>query len=814
MFSVTAEAAVAIDAPAPGGPAGAPLPSPPELPTVGELGFGPRLADPGGTVVNRLDARRLRERADACGVLLPDLVLAAFVEVTAAWSRSPAFTVRLGAAEVLPVELDSALPRLDRVRATARAQDTATRLAPATGYPVSFTFGSGPEPVGGALACRAELAGTDLLLRWWAVPDLFPPGVPAAMAAALARLLEELSGTDDAWHATGLVALPEEQAATRRRANATGGPLPEGLLHDELVAQCHRTPDRVAVVASDATLTYRQLLDRAGAVAAALRGHGCAAAGSGGSVVAIGLAKSSAQVVAVLGALLAGAAYLPVDPAQPFRRRARILSDAGVRFVLTASRGDADWPAEVTPIVVTDCADAADSAAAVTPNPVPRADDLAYLIYTSGSTGVPKGVMISHRAARNTVEDLNRRFHVGPGDGVLGLASLSFDLSVYDIFGPLAAGGRLVLPDADRRGDAEHWADLAARHGVTLWNSVPAQLQLLVDHLETSGGQHALGGLRLALLSGDWIPVALPDRARALLPGLRTVSLGGATEAAIWSVWYPIGEVGPDWTRIPYGTPLTNQTLHVLDSQGRDRPDWAVGELFIGGAGVAIGYLGDPEKTAYRFVTHPVTGERLYRTGDLARYHADGVIELLGREDRQVKIRGYRVEPAEVEATLTTHPAVRDVVVEARPDRAGIPCLVAYIVGDADPDQLRALAQQALPDYMVPAAFVALPRLPLSGNGKVDRNALPDPEAVRRPELGVVFAAPENDLQLALAEIWAEVIGVDGVGVDDDFFELGGNSMLATVLAAESRERLGLDMTVRLLFDEPTIRGVTRALSR
>ncbi len=278
--------------------------------------------------------------------------------------------------------------------------------------------------------------------------------------------------------------------------------------------------------------------------------------------------------------------------------------------------------------------------------------------------------MISHRAAANTIEDINARFSVGPDDRVLSVVNLGFDLSVYDIFGVLAAGGTVVLADPERRGDPSHWADLIARHGITVWNTVPSQLQMLQDYADGApAGDNQLGTLRLALLSGDWIPVALPDRVRATVPDLRVVSLGGATEAAIWSIWYPIGDVQPQWRSIPYGTPLTNQTFHVLDDALQDRPDWVPGELYIGGAGLAQGYLGDPERTGQRFITCPRTGERLYRTGDLGRYLPDGTIEFLGREDTQVKIRGHRVELGEIESALRAHPAVADAAVVADGER-------------------------------------------------------------------------------------------------------------------------------------------------
>ncbi|MFB9840318.1 amino acid adenylation domain-containing protein, partial [Actinoallomurus acaciae] len=421
-------------------------------------------------------------------------------------------------------------------------------------------------------------------------------------------------------------------------------------------------------------LTYRQLTGRDAEVAGRLR----AAELRPAEPVAIWMDKGWEQVVAVLGTLLAGGAYLPVDTAQPAARRDAILSDAGVRVVLTQSwlAEAGDLPDTVTALAVDDLPE--DAMPAVAPPRAVSPDDLAYVIYTSGSTGSPKGVMISHRAALNTVEDIDRRHGIGAGDRVLGVAGLGFDLSVWDLFGTLSAGGVLVLPDADRRGDPSHWADLITDAGVTVWNSVPGQLQMLCDWL-SSGPALEASRLRLALLSGDWIPVTLPDEARAILPGLEIVSLGGATEGSIWSIAHPVGEVDVSRPSIPYGRPLTNQSFHVLDHAMRPRPDWVPGELYIGGAGVALGYLGDEARTAERFVTEPGTGARIYRTGDIGRYLPDGSIEFLGREDAQVKIRGYRVELAEIEAAVQSHPSVAAVAVAVDDSAPGGRRLAAFV---------------------------------------------------------------------------------------------------------------------------------------
>jgi pyochelin synthetase len=381
---------------------------------------------------------------------------------------------------------------------------------------------------------------------------------------------------------------------------------------------------------------------------------------------------------------MAGGAYLPVGPQLPALRRERILADAGAVAVITDAEAEArlEWPPDLPRIVTAPPSGTpAGSAQAGPADPA----DLAYVIYTSGSTGTPKGVMIEHRAALNTVADINERFGIGPADRLFGLADLGFDLSVHDLFGTFAAGAALVLPDPDQRAEPAHWAEVMAAHGVTVWNSVPAQMQMLVEHLEAGGAAGAGGSeipqdLRLVMLSGDWIPVDLPGRIHALWPDARVISLGGATEVSIWSIFHPVEEVPAGATSVPYGKPLRNQSFHVLDERYAPCPVWTAGELYIGGHGLARGYRGDPERTAAAFVTHPRTGERLYRTGDFGRYLPDGSIEFLGRRDGQVKINGHRVELGEIEATLTRHPGVDSAVVVKADGEAGAARLLGYVV--------------------------------------------------------------------------------------------------------------------------------------
>ncbi|MCF6522530.1 non-ribosomal peptide synthetase/type I polyketide synthase [Streptomyces sp. JJ36] len=650
-------------------------------------------------------------------------------------------------------------------------------------------------------------------LSWHWLRRLFPEGVVDAVFDAFHALVDRLATSDEAWGSAAHCPLPPAQRELIEQANATGGPLPDGFLYSAFLARAEEHPDRVAVTADDGELTYGELRAHACALAHRLRGLGAGP----GRLVAVALEKGRAQIVAALAVQLAGGAYLPVDPGLPAERQDHLCSRGEVRLVLARADGTGrHWPGDAREVPV-DLAAAPEGPGAdgVPPEPVQVPDDLAYVIFTSGSTGEPKGVMLSHRAALNTLEDINERFHVGPEDAVLGLSSLSFDLSVYDVFGVLGAGGLLVLPRPGTSRDPGHWDDLVRRHRVTLWNSVPALLRMYVEHLAGAPGGDGAGAgpdhpLRLALMSGDWIPVDLAARLREVAPHARPVSLGGATEAAVWSIWHPIDPDDTERESVPYGRPLRNQTFHVLNDRMEPCPVWGTGELYIGGAGLALGYWRDEERTRSSFVTWPATGERLYRTGDLGRRLPDGTLEFLGREDFQVKVGGFRIELGEIEAVLTRHADVRTALAAAPGDRHNRR-LVAYLLPEADPDartpesdarlvdEVTALAEAALPAYMVPTAVLVLDRLPLSANGKVDRSALPDPA---RTTAGADAAA--GPVAARLVELVAEVVGVPGVGPHDNFFSVGGNSIMGVQIVSRANAE-GLDFTAADLFQHETL---------
>ncbi|MFG3396468.1 amino acid adenylation domain-containing protein [Streptomyces parvus] len=688
------------------------LPAAPDLPLRTDSLSAPPHFTRHGLRLSPAQWETLTRRSTEAGVTASGVLLQAFAETVGRWSRHPRFTLSLTVQNRLPlhpdtdrvigdfsstsllsVDLTEGTTLVDRMRTVqtrlwedmdhrlcsgvevlrelARRRGRAEALLPVT-FTSTVGGGSvGAETVsslmpGGELVhgitqtpqvwidCQVMEEGGGLLAHWDVREGVFPDGMVDDMFAAFSHLVTRLVDTSAVWQDADPLALPARQTQWVADANDTTAPRRHQLLHTAVVEQAERTPDRTAVVTSSRNLSYAELLGAARAVADALLDTGVRP----GQRVGIVMEKGWEQIVAVLGVLLADGAYLPVDTTQPALRRNAVLADAEAHLVLTQSAllPSLDLPAGMRAIAVDDLTpvDPRDHTALrhqATP------EDLAYVIYTSGSTGTPKGVMISHAAALNTIDDINARFSVTSDDRVLGLAQLGFDLSVYDVFGPLSTGGALVLPDAARRGDPGHWAELLARHAVTVWNSVPAQMQMLEEYLRTAPGVDVFR-LRLAMLSGDWIPVTLPDAIRRRIPGLNVVSLGGATEAAIWSICHPVTTVDAGARSIPYGKPLANQRFHVLDTSLRECPIHVTGELYIAGAGLALGYLGDAERTAERFVTHPVTGERLYRTGDMGRRLDDGEIEFLGRVDRQVKLNGHRVELAEVEAALQTHPAV------------------------------------------------------------------------------------------------------------------------------------------------------------
>ena len=690
--------------------------------------------------------------------------------------------------------------------------------------------------------CTArEAQGYDLVL---AVPkgagsatlfydaELFDPRVAERMPGHLETLLAAALEAPDEALGTLPFLSARERATLLDEWNATAVDFPREVTLSQLFEErVRRCPDAPAVAFDGRHLTYAALDARANGLARHLRTLGV------GPNVLVGIAveRSFEMVVGLLAIAKAGGAYLPMDPAYPRERLAFMLSDSRVGVLLTQQHllARLPEPERSVQLVVLDGPRVTGTHQAP-PEGGAGPRDRAYVIYTSGSTGKPKGVVLDHRGRVNNFLDFNRRFQVGTGDALIALASLSFDMCAYDVFGTLAAGATLVLPRPEELQDPRAWARLMQRQRVTIWHTAPAMLKMLVDACEADP-MLVPDSLRLALLGGDWIPVTLPDRLRALVPECRVISMGGATECSMDSTIFEVEEVEPAWRSIPYGKPMANQRAYVLDEDRQPVPVHVPGELYLGGIGVGEGYLERPELSAERFLPDPFAGEpaaRMYRTGDLARWMEDGNLELLGRVDNQVKIRGFRIELGEIEARLRAHPAVREGVVVARPDPAGEKRLVAYFVPRDSTElseprfahllaaDLRKLLAADLPPYMVPHLYVRLEALPLSPNGKVDRKRLPEPPRGRPAHLPE-FVAPRDPVEEVVAGIWAEVLGQgeDGVelGVEDPFLDLGGHSILAAQVQARLAEVLPFEVALRDLFETSTVAKLSqhlRALGR
>jgi amino acid adenylation domain-containing protein len=632
--------------------------------------------------------------------------------------------------------------------------------------------------------------------------DVFDPETAMRMAGHVVRLLEGI--VEDPRRRVSELPVMTDQELRRQIVdwNATEAGYPDrSTLHGLIEAQVERTPEAVAVQCAGIRLTYRELDRRANRLAHRLSAAGVAR----GDLVAICMPRSLDMLVAMLGILKAGGAYVPLDPLYPTERLAFMVQDSGAMVVVT----QAGWPAgplgqDIAVIRTTDV-DAGGEMPETTPAAGATAEDLAYVIYTSGSTGKPKGVRIPHRAVVNLICAMAREPGVSAADTVLAITTYSFDIAVVELWLPLVFGARIELATTEVLADGRRLASLFEECRPTLMQATPATWRMLVE----SGwkGDPAL----VALTGGEAVDRHLADQ---LLDRCgRLWNVYGPTETTVWSTLSPIERN----QRINIGRPIANTSVYLLDRHRRPVPIGVPGEIFIGGDGVALGYLNRPELTAERFVPDPFRpSTQMYATGDVGRLWPDGRIEHLGRLDHQVKVRGYRIELGEVEAAVLRDPGVSSAVVITHADRFGDCQLVAYFVPTEEAPSnaagLRTLVRRILPEFMVPSVFVKLAALPLTPNGKVNRKALPPPGPSSQVEVEE-FVAPRTSIEEQLATVWARVLGVARVGVEDDFFDLGGHSLLAVRLLAEVHRVLGAEVPVAAFFQGgSTVAGLARAI--
>ncbi|MEV6865902.1 amino acid adenylation domain-containing protein [Streptosporangium subroseum] len=639
---------------------------------------------------------------------------------------------------------------------------------------------------------------------------LFDEATVARMATRFVTLLRAIVAAP----ATRVSELPildtDEQTLLVDTWNDTGVTLDESAtLHGLIEEQAARTPDAVAVTFEGSHLTYAELGERADRVA-----HRLGELGVGPeTLVGVYAERSAELVVALLGVLKAGAAYLPLDPEYPADRLTFMINDAGAPVVLTQGHLRESVPATDATILDLDEPGEWTDRPTGAPRPQVTSGNAAYVIYTSGSTGRPKGVPNTHRGIVNRLRWMQSTYRLGDDDVVLQKTPAGFDVSVWEFFWPLLTGARLVLAKPGGHKDAAYLRDLLIAENVTTAHFVPSMLAVFLADDEKAAADCT--GLRRVICSGEELPVATAATFTAALPHCELHNLYGPTEAAIdVTSWHCTPAAVADAVTLPIGAPIANMRLYVLDGHGTPAPIGVPGELHIGGIGVARGYHRRPALTAERFVPDPFgadLGARLYRTGDLARWRHDGNLEFLGRIDHQVKLRGLRIELGEIETVLRDREDVAEAVVVVREDTPGDKRLVAYLTtsGEVEVDvaELRVALKLSLPDYMVPTAFVTLETLPLSPNGKLDRAALPAPQATRDATAELV--EPETATERMLAGIWTEVLGVEQIGVHDDFFDSGGHSLLATQVVARIRKASdgsGRPVGVMDLFQNRTIR--------
>jgi amino acid adenylation domain-containing protein len=695
-------------------------------------------------------------------------------------SRSPIFQVAFQLMDGVGTE--PRLPGLDVVPARV-AKETAK-------FELTLVVRSAPD---GELVTVAEYN-----------TDLFDAATVDRLLAHYATLLA--AAARDA--ATPVGRLPLLDAAERvtvlERWNGTARPLPAWTVPSRVLAVASAAPNAIALRAADETLTYAELARRSALVARRLEALGVRA----GDRVGVCLDRSAALVPALLGVLRAGAAYVPVDAAYPAERIAHVLADAGVRAVLTDAVSAPRLPAVDVPVerleelLWTEAPGGVDAFAA----PALDGESLAYVLYTSGSTGKPKGVMIPHRALANFLDSMAERPGLAAGDALVAVTTISFDIAGLELWLPLVVGAEVVLASRTTAVDGAALRALvertAARAPGVMLQATPATWRLLLE-----AGWDGTPSLTM-LCGGEAWPAGL---AESLVPrGAALWNVYGPTETTIWSTLARVRS--PE--SLSLGDPLANTTLYVLEPTGEPAPLGVPGELWIGGAGLALGYHGRPDLTAERFVAHQELG-RLYRTGDVVRRRADGRLDYLGRLDDQVKVRGYRIELGEIESVLAAAPEVAQAVVVVRPVGQGSePQLVGYVVLAEAADETGVLAalrerlRAALPEYMIPAALVRLDALPLTPNGKVDRRALPAPSTEAVAAAARPYVAPRSPLEAQIADSWAQVLGVERVSVDDDFFALGGHSLLAMRVIARLADVVPVRLTIGALFEARTVAGL------
>ena len=653
----------------------------------------------------------------------------------------------------------------------------------------------------------------ELRFNWDSLDAHFPEGMLDDMFEVYCKILRKLAHEEN-WNKESFEMLPQWQIEQREKINATDEKVSDIMLHEMMLQVAEKDPHKMAVISSSKQLTYSDLSSRANQIGRKLREHGARP----NELVAIVMDKGWEQYAAVFGILVAGSAYLPIDPCIPEERLNFMLKEGEVSIILTQSDVDQrlKWPEHLKRFCVDIDFNEVDSSPL---NNIQTSDDLAYVIYTSGSTGMPKGTMVAHRGVVNMLHDIQQRCNLNEENRIFAISSLQHDASVFDVFA-VGLGMGNVIPDSSSNPEPSHWVKMMREHNVSFWNSVPAFMDILLSYIEGKE-EIKLESLREVILSGDFIPISMPDRLRNTAPKVNILSAGGPTETIVWSISYPINSVNPDWISIPYGCPTSNHQYFILDKNLMEQPVWVSGEMFDSSeVGLAKGYWRNEELTNKTFITHPTNGKRMYATGDMGRYLPDGNIEILGRNDFQVQINGHRIELGEIEASLNMQEGVHSAVAVVVTGATEHKWIVAFIEPKSDnrhlldSSLLKKAFEMKLPNYMIPSHIQILEKLPLSDNGKIDRLQLTNlAKEYTTGEFLIEYVSPRTELEAIISSLMGDVLNLEKVGVLDNFFDLGGDSISATRLNNRIEELLGVSMPLSTLFNNPTVEKISSSIN-
>ncbi len=671
------------------------------------------------------------------------------------------------------------------------------------------------------LDCQTTERNGRLLLDWDIRDEVFPEGLIDDMFDSMQNLLESLANNQNCFEETKVLNLPLETTKTINELNNTSCNYVPKFLHEGFLQNALNKGNNLAVTGIEGTFCYQELACEVFAYVKDLEQLGVIE----GERIAVIVPKGVRETAAMLAGLCVGATVVPIEPEQPTQRIASIFKSANISkaFIIDDAEVIAKVPqntqlikADGRVLSFTDIKEKISNLLSSLENSRESTKRVAYIIFTSGTTGNPKGVMVSHFAAWNTITAIIDKSGASESDAMLGLASFGFDLSVWDFYGTLSVGAHLVLPEPNKKNDPEHWCALITKYKVTMWNSVPAQLTMLLSWLDWDQNAN-LDSLRMAFLSGDKIPSVLPDNAKVTLPNLKVISMGGPTETSIWCVWHEITEKTSGKARVTYGKPLSNQEIWILNERLEVCPNYVEGEMYITGNCLADGYCADLAKTNAVFVK--LTDNRTYfKSGDIGFYTPDGNIEIIGRRDNQMKINGYRVESGEIEGAILEHQSVKEIVVVPIKDNSAIGALVVLDKNvtpekiDNTISEIKDSLKAKLPSYMIPECFKCVEALPKSQNRKIDRKQAIAYFNDENNALDNKFESPLNTpVECCLAEIWKELVGRDQISRNDNFFEIGGSSLSAVNLLSKILAH-GYPITLEAIFKNSIFKDMSKVI--